>query len=65
MFVPSEFGVHSHTKAHAIKCQWDRLVLHPWYRLLVTDFVACCIGDGNNVRFLHIKFHAPRLAPLN
>ena len=65
MFVPSEFGVHSHTKAHASVSGTDWFSIHGIGYLLVTDFVACCIGDGNNVRFLHIKFHAPRLAPLN
>jgi len=29
---------------------------YPIHGILMTDFVACCIGDGNNVRFLHIKF---------
>ena len=53
MFVPSKFAVHSHTKVRASVSGTNRFSIHG---ILMMDIVACCIGDGNNVRFLHIKF---------
>jgi len=43
--------LHSQTKVHASISGTDWFSVHD---ILMTDFVACCIGDGNNVRFLHM-----------